>query len=93
MTRLQKFAAAVASLALAGGIVLSAAAFDQVVGKLPVTARDLGEQALKNIARPVHAYAIGEVAAGTRPIVARKRWPVLISGANIPDAGFGQASP
>ncbi|MFO1049679.1 MAG: adenylate/guanylate cyclase domain-containing protein [Geminicoccaceae bacterium] len=70
-------AARLEGLAEPGGIVLSAAAFDQVVGKLPVTARDLGEQALKNIARPVHAYAIGEVAAGTRPIVARKRWPVL----------------
>ena len=70
-------AARLESLAEPGGIVLSAAAFDQVVGKLPVTARDLGEQALKNIARPVHAYAIGEMAGATRPAVGRKRWPVL----------------
>ena len=46
-------------LAEPGGIVLSAAAFDQVSGKLPVAFRDLGERSLKNIARPVHVYAIG----------------------------------
>ena len=53
------------------------AAFDQVVGKLPVTARDLGEQPLKNIARPVRAYAIGEVARATTRTAARRRWPVV----------------
>jgi len=68
-------AARLEGLAEPGGIVLSAAAFDQVVGKLPVTARDLGPQTLKNIARPVHAYAIG----GLRPTArrGRRRWPVL----------------
>ena len=48
-------AARLEGLAEPGGIVLSAAAFDQVVGKLPVAARDLGERSLKNIARPVRA--------------------------------------
>ena len=71
-------AARLEGLADPGGIVLSAAAFDQVVGKLPVAARDLGEQTLKNIARPVHAYAIGETAAAAaRPGIRRTRWPVL----------------
>lgn len=70
-------AARLEGLAEPGGIVLSAAAFDQVVGKLPVTARDLGHQTLKNIARPVRAYAIGEAAAATRPTIGRNRWAIL----------------
>lgn len=63
-------------LAEPGGIVLSAAAFDQVVGKISVAARDLGQQTLKNIARPVHAYAIGDLMRPTSG-VARRRWLVL----------------
>ena len=68
-------AARLEGLAEPGGIVLSAAAYDQVVGKMSVTARDLGQQSLKNIARPVHAYAIG----GLRPKArsGRRRWPAL----------------
>ena len=69
-------AARLEGLAEPGGIVLSAAAFDQVVGKLPVTARDLGLQTLRNIARPVHAYAVGDIAR-FRTVTARRRWPVL----------------
>ncbi len=63
-------------LAEPGGVVLSAAAYDQVVGKVAVAARDLGQQTLKNIARPIHAYAIGGPARPTSGI-ARRRWPVL----------------
>ena len=69
-------AARLEGLAEPGGIVLSAAAFDQVVGKLAVTARDLGQQTLKNIARPIHAYAIGDFAR-TTTVTAGRRWPVL----------------
>jgi adenylate cyclase len=57
------------------GIALSAAAFDQVVGKLPVSARDLGERTLKNIARPVRVYALGGAAAPARP-ASPWRWRV-----------------
>jgi TolB-like protein/class 3 adenylate cyclase len=41
-----------------GGVCLSGAAFEQVRDKLPETFIDLGEKRLKNIARPVRAYAI-----------------------------------
>jgi TolB-like protein/class 3 adenylate cyclase/Flp pilus assembly protein TadD len=41
-----------------GGICISASAYDQVLGKVAVEFVDLGEQCLKNIARPVRAYAI-----------------------------------
>jgi TolB-like protein len=42
-----------------GGICISASAYDQVRGKVTVEFVDLGEQPLKNIARPIRAYAVG----------------------------------
>lgn len=41
-----------------GGICLSASAYDQVYGKIGTEFADLGEQRLKNIARPIRAYAV-----------------------------------
>ena len=42
-----------------GGICVSSSAYDHVRGKVPVDFTDLGEQKLKNIARPIRAYAVG----------------------------------
>jgi TolB-like protein len=50
-------AARLESIADPGGICISASAYDQVLGKVTVEFVDLGEQRLKNIARPVRAYA------------------------------------
>ena len=50
-------AARLESIAEPGGICISSSAYDQVRGKVPVEFADLGEQTLKNIARPVRAYA------------------------------------
>jgi TolB-like protein/class 3 adenylate cyclase/Tfp pilus assembly protein PilF len=57
-----------------GGICISSSAYDQVRGKVAVEFTDLGEQNLKNIARPVRAYAVvqdglvsGTQKGGTRP--------------------------
>jgi TolB-like protein/class 3 adenylate cyclase/Flp pilus assembly protein TadD len=52
-------AARLEAIAEPGGICISSSAYDQVRGKVPVEFRDLGEQALKNIARPIHVYAAG----------------------------------
>jgi class 3 adenylate cyclase len=41
-----------------GGICLSAAAYEQVRGKLEIAVGDMGEQNLKNIARPVRTYCV-----------------------------------
>ena len=41
-----------------GGICISASAYDQVHDKVAVEFADMGEQNLKNIARPVRAYAV-----------------------------------
>jgi len=51
-------AARLEAMASPGGICLSAAIFQQVERLLPFAFRDLGNQALKNIARPVRVYSI-----------------------------------
>jgi TolB-like protein/class 3 adenylate cyclase len=51
-------AARLEAIAEPGGVVLSSAAFDQVEGKLDIAVEDMGEQSLKNIARPVRVYKI-----------------------------------
>src|SRR5262249_3511030 len=52
-------AARLEGIADPGGICVSSSAYDQVRGKVPVEFTDLGEQTLKNIARPIRAYAVG----------------------------------
>ena len=51
-------AARLEGIAEPGGICISASAYEQVRGKVEVEFADLGEQSLKNIARPVRAYAV-----------------------------------
>lgn len=51
-------AAQLGSLADAGGICLSASVYQQLQGKLDARFDDIGEQKLKNIAHPVHAYRV-----------------------------------
>jgi adenylate cyclase len=51
-------AARLEGIAEPGGICLSSSAHDQVSGKVAVEFTNLGEQALKNIARPIGAYAV-----------------------------------
>jgi adenylate cyclase len=60
-------AARMEALAQAGGVCLSGMAHDHVENKLPFAYVDLGEQTLKNIAKPVRAYRIvlGEAVAQT----------------------------
>jgi len=50
-----------------GGICISAAVHHQIAGKLPFGMRDLGEQALKNIAAPVRVYEVEFGGAPSRP--------------------------
>jgi adenylate cyclase len=51
-------AARLETLAEGGGICISGSAYEQVVGKLDVGFEDLGEKAVKNIARPVRAWRV-----------------------------------
>ena len=51
-------AARLESLAEPGGICISGTAHDQVRDKLALACEDAGEQAVKNIARPVHVWRV-----------------------------------
>src|SRR5262249_37293279 len=53
-------AARLEAMAEPGGICLSAAIHEQVERLLPFSFRDMGDQALKNIARPVRVYCIAD---------------------------------
>jgi TolB-like protein/class 3 adenylate cyclase len=52
------------ALADAGGVFVSKTVYDQVRDRLPYIFEDLGEQQVKNIARPVRVYRIRDIAAG-----------------------------
>jgi adenylate cyclase len=66
-------AARLESLADGGGICLSGTAYDQVEGKLPLGYEFLGEQTVKNIARPVRVYRLRLEPRPTIGPPARKR--------------------
>jgi adenylate cyclase len=51
-------AARMEGLAEPGGICVSGAAYDQIENKLPLEYAPLGEQVVKNIARPVRVYRV-----------------------------------
>ena len=41
-----------------GGVYVSGSVYDQVIGKIDASFSDLGQQNVKNIARPIHVYSI-----------------------------------
>ncbi|MSP82992.1 MAG: adenylate/guanylate cyclase domain-containing protein [Alphaproteobacteria bacterium] len=54
-----------------GGICISRVVLDQIEGRLPVTAEDLGDQTVKNIAKPVRVFRVADAAGEDDP--ARRR--------------------
>jgi adenylate cyclase len=57
-------AARIEALADAGGVFVSNTVYDHVRDRLPFVFEDLGEQQVKNIARPVRVYRVGPRASG-----------------------------
>ena len=55
-------AARLEGIAEPGGICISSSAYEQVQGKVNVDFADLGEHSLKNISRPIRAYAASQKA-------------------------------
>src|SRR5436190_874687 len=51
-------AARLEGIAEAGGICISSKVYDEISGRIDLAYQDIGEQQLKNIARPVRAYRI-----------------------------------
>jgi adenylate cyclase len=62
-------AARLETLAEPGGICISRTVRDHIRDKLPYTFEDLGDQSVKNIARPVRVYAMGPEAIALLPHV------------------------
>ncbi|MEK6210792.1 MAG: adenylate/guanylate cyclase domain-containing protein [Pseudomonadota bacterium] len=75
-------AARLQTLSERGGVCISGTAFDQVEGKLPLAFKFIGEQQVKNIAKPVRAYRVlnGVVIGSARQTGTSKR-PRLAIGA------------
>jgi TolB-like protein/class 3 adenylate cyclase len=81
-------AARLEGIAEPGGICVSSSAYEQVQGKVPVEFIDLGEQTLKNISRPIRAYAVGLSAAvpgAVPPLSATPRLSIVV----LPFANIG----
>src|SRR5437868_12778969 len=71
-------AARLEALAEPGGICISRTVRDQIRDKLPYSFEDMGEQSVKNIARPVRADAMSAAAAAATPLTAVRAppgWP------------------
>ena len=62
-------AARLEALAEPGGICISRTVRDHIGDRLPYAFEDIGEQSVKNIAQPVHAYALNAAGVGSLPEV------------------------
>jgi TolB-like protein/Tfp pilus assembly protein PilF len=78
-------------MAKPGGICLSQAAYEQVRDRVEEEFDDLGEQSLKNIARPMRIYALKSVARPTAPPAGSERAgpPPRFSIVVLPFANIG----
>ena len=81
-------AARLEQLASPGGVCLSQSAYEQVRDKLPHTFVDLGEQAFKNIARPIRTYQYGpdgaaELAEPKRRGLTLYRWRAIAAALGL----------
>ena len=70
-------AARLEGIAEPGGICISEDAFRQVRGKVGAEFADIGEQTLKNIARPMRVYRVGSRASGPQAAGTAAVPPVL----------------
>jgi class 3 adenylate cyclase len=70
-------AARLQTLAEPGGICVSRSIYEQVSNKLSVRFADIGEQQVKNIPTPIHAYMVAVSASHELPHAAKKPKPVM----------------
>jgi adenylate cyclase len=85
-------AARLEALAEPGGMCVSRVVRDQIRDKLPYPFEDMGEQSVKNIARPVRAYAMGAAAVASTPLVAAQPKPEPARRSIIPQRAVIAAS-
>jgi len=84
-------AARLEALAEPNGICISQTVYEQVRDKLPYPFDDMGQLAVKNIVRPVHAFALGAKAIAALPLPEMPP-PPLPSAASI-EASRGAFAP
>lgn len=92
-------AARLEALCEPGGLCISGAVHDQVRDKLPIAFDDLGEQAVKNIARPVRVFGLAPQAVVAAPTLAsdkraaptsrRRVWIAAVIAALVAAVGAG----
>lgn len=70
-------AARLESLAQPGGILISSSVYDQITGKLDLGFQDIGEQALKNISRPIRAFRVSGGGGTIRADLASRAAPAV----------------
>ena len=90
-------AARIEALADAGGVFVSNTVYDHVRDRLPVVFEDLGEQQVKNIARPVRVYGlrlgnIAELPASSRPPATSASQPLVAPRLSIVVLPFANLS-
>jgi adenylate cyclase len=77
-------AARLEALAEPGGICISRTVRDQIRDKLAYAFQDLGEQSVKNIARPVRVYALRPEAVGDLPASSMPSAPPISQPTVVP---------
>src|SRR6266542_407648 len=82
-------AARLEGLAEPGGICISETVRDHVGDRLPYAFEDMGEQSVKNITRPVRAYAMSAAAVAATPLTAVQAPPGWARRALTRPAFFG----
>src|SRR5580704_8380027 len=81
-------ASRLSGLAQPGGLCVSRTVYEQVANKLSVEFIDIGEQEVKNIPVPIHAYAWALGRDDRRQVLQQKKksssaWPVAITAASV----------
>jgi class 3 adenylate cyclase len=89
-------AARLETLAEPGGICISSSVYDQITGKLDLGFKDIGEQALKNISRPIRVYRVSGTGVPQAPPAPPQRAPApksfpwgIVATAVVALAGIG----
>jgi class 3 adenylate cyclase len=76
-----------------GGVCISGSAYEHVRGRIEAEFSDLGEKALKNIARPVRLYAVtGRVAEDDPAVAVVSAGPPRLSIVVLPFASIGDSA-
>jgi adenylate cyclase len=77
-------AARLEALAEPGGVCISRTVRDHIGDRLPYTFDDMGEQSVKNIAQPVHAFAMSAAAVASLPEVTTPAQPAALRSRSTP---------